>query len=104
MAFHPRPETSGCCARVSCIRSPERFRAAPRTRRSRTMPFLFWDPTYLLLIPAILFAMWAQWKVQSTYNQMSQVRAANGMTGRDMARAIMSRNGIADVGIEEVDG
>ena len=68
------------------------------------MPFLFWDPTYLLLIPAILFAMWAQWKVQSTYNQMSQVRAANGMTGRDMARAIMSRNGIADVGIEEVDG
>jgi Zn-dependent membrane protease YugP len=68
------------------------------------MPFLFYDPTFLLLIPAMIFAMWAQWKVQSTYNQMSQVRAANGMTGRDMALAIMRRNGISDVTVEEVGG
>jgi hypothetical protein len=68
------------------------------------MPFLWGDPTFMLLIPAFIFAMWAQWKVQSTYKQMSQVRAANGMTGRDMARAIMSRNGVSDVGIEEVGG
>ncbi len=68
------------------------------------MPFLFWDPTFLLLIPAMIFAMWAQWKVQSTYNQMLQVRAANGLTGRDMAHAIMQRNGVDGVAIEEVDG
>jgi Zn-dependent membrane protease YugP len=68
------------------------------------MPFLFYDPTFLLLIPAMIFAMWAQWRVQSTYNKMSQVRAANGMTGRDMALAIMRRNGISDVTVEEVGG
>jgi len=62
------------------------------------------DPTFVLLIPALIFAFWAQWKVQSTYRRMSRVRAANGMTGRQMALAIMSRNGISDVGIEEVGG
>ncbi len=66
----------------------------------------FWpfDPTFVLLIPALILAFWAQWKVQSTYQRMSRVRAANGMTGREMALAIMRRNGISDVAVEEVGG
>jgi Zn-dependent membrane protease YugP len=68
------------------------------------MPFLFGDATFLLLIPALIFAFWAQWKVQSTYNKFSKVRAANGMTGREIAESIMRRNGITDVKIEEVGG
>jgi Zn-dependent membrane protease YugP len=62
------------------------------------------DPTFILLLPAMIFAMWAQWKVQHTYSEMSRVRAANGMTGREMAKSIMSRNGVNDVAIEEVGG
>lgn len=68
------------------------------------MPFLFWDPTFLLLIPAMIFAFWAQSKVQGTYKKMSQVRAANGLTGREMAATIMSQNGVGDVAIEQVGG
>ena len=68
------------------------------------MPFMFFDPTMFLLIPAMIFAMWAQWKVQHTYSEMSKVRASNGLTGREMAKAIMTRNGISDVAIEEVGG
>ncbi len=68
------------------------------------MPFMFFDPTMILLIPAMIFALWAQWKVQHTYAELSKVRAANGMTGREMAKAIMSRNGISDVAVEEVGG
>ena len=68
------------------------------------MLFPFFDPTMILLIPAMIFAFWAQWKVQHTYDQMSRVRAANGLTGADMAKAIMQRNGITDVRIEEVGG
>ena len=64
----------------------------------------FFDPTMMLLIPALIFAFWAQWKVQSTYRKFSQVRAANGRTGREMALAIMSRNGVSDVTVEEVGG
>jgi Zn-dependent membrane protease YugP len=69
------------------------------------MPFMFgFDPTFVLLIPALIFAFWAQSKVQGTYAKYSRVRSASGRTGRDMAAAIMTRNGITDVRIEEVGG
>jgi Zn-dependent membrane protease YugP len=64
----------------------------------------FFDSTYLLLIPALIFAFWAQWKVQSTYQRYSKVSAANGRSGREIALGIMARNGISDVGVEEVGG
>jgi uncharacterized protein len=67
------------------------------------MPFMF-DWTIVLLIPAFIFAMWAQWKVQHTYNKWTRVRASSGMSGRQMAQAIMTRNGIGDVQVEEVGG
>jgi Zn-dependent membrane protease YugP len=68
------------------------------------MPFGFFDPTLVLLIPALILAFWAQWKVQHTYNQFTKIRAASGLTGRDIAKSIMTRNGITDVAIEEVQG
>lgn len=69
------------------------------------LPFGFgFDPTFILLLPAMAFAMWAQWKVQSTFNQYARVRAANGLSGRDMARQIMARNGVTDVTVEPVGG
>ena len=85
----------------------KRGRLAPGvTDEGANEKMFFWgfDPTIIVLVPAMIFAFWAQWKVRSTYQKMSRVRAANGMTGRDMARTIMTRNGISDVGIEEVDG
>ena len=71
-------------------------------RKETVMPFF--DPTMFILIPALIFAFWAQWKVQHTYKKFSKVRAANGRTGREMALAIMSRNGVSDVAVEEVGG
>ncbi len=68
------------------------------------MPFGFFDPTMLLVLPALIFAMWAQWKVQHTYQKYSKVPAANGLTGAQMAMSIMKRNGVNDVKIEEVGG
>ena len=69
------------------------------------MPFGFgFDPTFLLLLPAMAFAMWAQHKVKSTYEQFVRVPAANGLTGRDMAAAIMQRNSVDGVDIEPVAG
>jgi Zn-dependent membrane protease YugP len=65
---------------------------------------MFFDPTFLLLIPALIFALWAQWKVQHTYQRFSKVQASNGRSGREMALSIMSRNGVADVKVEEVGG
>jgi Zn-dependent membrane protease YugP len=64
----------------------------------------FGDATFLLLIPALIFAFWAQWKVQSTYRKYSEVPASNRRTGREIALAIMSRNGVSDVAVEPVGG
>ena len=68
------------------------------------MPFGLFDPTMLLVLPALIFALWAQWKVQHTYQKYTKVPAANGLTGAQMAMSIMKRNGVNDVKIEEVGG
>jgi Zn-dependent membrane protease YugP len=67
------------------------------------MPFFF-DSTMILLLPAIALAMYAQHKVRSTYERFSQVRAASGRTGADMARYLLSSNGLSDVDVEPVPG
>jgi len=64
----------------------------------------FFDPTMVLVLPALAFAFWAQWKVSSTYQKYSKVPAANGRTGREIALAIMQRNGVTDVSVEPVGG
>jgi hypothetical protein len=68
------------------------------------MPFGLFDPTMLLVLPALIFALWAQWKVQHTYQKYTKVPAANGLTGAQMAMSIMKRNGVNDVKVEEVGG
>jgi len=68
------------------------------------LPLFGFDPTIFLLIPALIFAFWAQWKVQNTYQKFARVRASNGLTGRQMAQMIMQRNGVTDVGIQPVGG
>jgi Zn-dependent membrane protease YugP len=68
------------------------------------MPFLFYDPTMLLLIPAILLALWAQVLVKSTYARYSKVPASSGMTGADVAGRLLSDGGLNDVDVEEVEG
>lgn len=68
------------------------------------MPFLFYDPTFLLLIPAIVLALWAQHMVKSTYDKYSKVPAAVGLTGGDVAGKLLQDSGLNDVALEEVEG
>ncbi len=68
------------------------------------MPFLWGDATFLLLIPAFLLAMYAQMKVQGTYNKYSKIRAQSGYTGAQMARALLDANKLGHVPIEITGG
>lgn len=68
------------------------------------MPFLFYDPTMLLLIPAILLAVWAQHRVRSTFNEYSKVPAAVDMTGGAVAERLLRDSGLNDIEVEEVEG
>ena len=65
---------------------------------------IFWDPTMVLLIPAMILAMYAQMKVNSTYHHYSQIASQRGMTGADVARYILNKNGLYDIPIERVQG
>ena len=66
---------------------------------------LYMDYYYLILVlPALLLAMVAQWSVQSTVRKYSQVSNREGMTGADAARLILSKNGIDDVNVTSVSG
>ena len=65
---------------------------------------IFWDPTMVILIPAMILAMYAQMKVNSTYHHYSQIASRRGMTGADVARYILNKNGLYDIPIERVQG
>lgn len=62
------------------------------------------DPTYLILIPAILISAWAQFKVSSTFNKFSTVRSINGYTGAQVARILLNDAGLQEVEIQQVPG
>jgi len=67
----------------------------------------FYIPQGYIMIMAvfvIIFSLYAQIKVSSAYNKNSQIGSRGGMTGRDVAAAVMARAGITDVEITETEG
>ena len=63
------------------------------------------DSTYIMLVlPALIFSLWAQAKVNSTFSKFSTVSNKRGITGRDVAEKILHANGIYDVSIEHISG
>ena len=63
------------------------------------------DATYIFLVlPAVIFALWAQFNVKSTFSKYSKIASRSGMTGFDSARRILDANGLRDVRIAHVAG
>ena len=64
---------------------------------------MFFDPLYFVAIaPAVLLAMWAQWRVRASFAAASQEPAP--LTGAAAARYILDSAGATDVEIEAVPG
>lgn len=68
--------------------------------------FFFPNDIYyvILVIPAILFSLWAQFKVNSTFKRYAQQQTGRGITGAQAAQAVLRAYGIDDVRIERVGG
>ena len=64
---------------------------------------LFDSLYWLLTLPALLFSIYAQFKVKSTFHKYSQVPVRSGMTGADAARAIIRESGL-QVAVERHQG
>ncbi|MDU5109420.1 MAG: zinc metallopeptidase [Clostridium sp.] len=63
-------------------------------------PGFYFDTTYLILIPAVIIAFWAQNKIDSAYKKYRTVRTASGVTGSEVARSILDGAGLFDVRVE----
>lgn len=65
---------------------------------------MYFDSTYLLVIPAIIFALIAQIKVKTTFNKYSSEHNQHGYTAKEVARKILDDNGLQNVSIEYIQG
>lgn len=65
---------------------------------------LFFDRSFIILIPALLVAAFAQYKVSTTFNKYSRYITKNGYTGAQVARNLLDSSGLYDVPIELISG
>jgi Zn-dependent membrane protease YugP len=62
------------------------------------------DWTFILLIPAALLAMYAQFKVSYTFDKYSKVRSSSNYTGAHIARKLLDDNGLRHVSVSPIQG
>jgi Zn-dependent membrane protease YugP len=68
------------------------------------MTMFFGDPTFLLAIPALILAFYAQARVKGAYRKYSQVFAASRLTGAQAAYQLLQAAGAGSVTIEKQPG
>ncbi len=65
----------------------------------------YFDIRYLLFsLPALLLALFAQWKVQSAYRKYSRIRNMRNLSGLETARWLLRANGLGDVSVQGTKG
>ena len=66
--------------------------------------FFYFDWTLLIVLPAMIFALWAQFMVSSTFEKYSSVITRSGKTAAEAARVMLNANGLHSVQIKKVRG
>ncbi len=70
------------------------------------MPYYYgFDWTYVVLVlPCIIFSLWASSSVNSTFQKYSQQLSRRHITGAQAAQRVLSHNGVTGVRIERISG
>jgi len=69
------------------------------------MPFFgfsSWD--LLLLLPAMAFSLWAQFRVKSTFAKYSQIASRRGTNGARVAQDLLGMNAVGGVNVAQGEG
>ena len=66
--------------------------------------YWYWDNTFLILIPGLLLALYAQIRISSTYAKYNEIKNVKGISGYEAARMILDRNGMQNVPIQMIGG
>jgi Zn-dependent membrane protease YugP len=65
---------------------------------------MYFDPLYMVFaLPGLALAMWAQWKVKSTFAHYAQIPTRRGINGQEAARQLMTAQKLR-VGVERIPG
>jgi uncharacterized protein len=62
------------------------------------------DPTFLLVIPALILAFYAQAKVKGAYAKYARIASASRLTGAQAAYQLLQTAGAGEVVIEKIPG
>lgn len=63
------------------------------------------DPLYFLIVgPGMLLALWATWRVKSTFARYRDVATARGLSGAQVAAQMLQRAGLRHVRVEQHEG
>lgn len=65
---------------------------------------MYFDSSFIILIPALIISAWAQYKVSSTFQKYSKVGSSKGYTGAQVARILLDSYGLYDVPVELTPG
>ena len=66
---------------------------------------MFFDLQSLVFtVPALVFSLWAQWRVQSTFQRFAKVGVRSGYSGAQAAQAVLQSAGVQGVRIERHEG
>ena len=66
--------------------------------------WFYYDWTILIVLPAFLLTLWAQFRVNSTFQKFSTVKTRGGLTAAEAARRMLNANGLYDVNIAKTQG
>ena len=66
---------------------------------------MYFDWTYIvLLLPALIFSMWASSRVNSSYSKYSKQYSRRGISAAQAARSVLNANGLSSIAIEHISG
>ncbi len=63
-----------------------------------------WGLYFVFLIPPLVLGLVVQWRLKKTFAEQARVQASNGMTGAQVARAILDANGLHEVPVHVSPG
>lgn len=65
---------------------------------------MIFDPTYIIIVPALLLSLYAQFKVQSTFSKYLNIPSKMGETGFTVARKLLDSKGLYSIQVEVTRG
>ena len=65
---------------------------------------MYFDWTYLLMLPGLILGLYAQAKVKRNFEKYSRVTARLGIPASEMVQRLLHENGLTDVGVMKVGG